>query len=93
MMDPVHFPDPAKFIPDRFIREDGTFFNDPRVCVFSIGLRNCVGKQLAIAEYFHFSAQIIKNFKIEKVSGSLEPEKHATLLVPKKFKVRFLERK
>ena len=47
-MDPVHFPDPERFIPDRFVQPDGSFLNDPRVCVFSIGLRNCIGKQLAI---------------------------------------------
>jgi len=93
MMNPAHFPDPENFIPDRFIQPDGTFFNDPHVCSFSIGLRNCVGKQLAMEEYFHFSAEIIKNFKIEKVYGTFEATRHTTILSPKNFNVRFLPRK
>ena len=93
MMDQAHFPDPESFIPDRFIQPDGSFFNDPKVCSFSIGLRNCVGKQLAQAEYFHFAAEIIKNFKIEKLYGNFEAARHTSILSPKDFKVRFLPRK
>ena len=55
MQNPAIFTDPEKFVPDRFIK-NGEFVNDVRVCVFSLGLRNCVGKQLAISEYFIFAA-------------------------------------
>ena len=72
MHNPEIFPDPQNFIPDRFIK-NGEFVNDVRVCVFSLGLRNCVGKQLAISEYFIFSVDIIKTFWFEKVAGTLEP--------------------
>ena len=69
------------------------FFPGHHICSFSIGLRNCVGKQLAMEEYFYFSAEMIKNFKIEKVYGTFEATRHTTILSPKKFNVRFLPRK
>ena len=46
-----------------------------------------------VTEYFHFSAQIIKHFIIEKVSGNFDPAAKSALLVPKDFKVRFVARK
>ena len=63
MADPASFPEPSKFIPDRFYK-DGEFVNDMRVCSFSIGLRNCIGKQIAIEEYFIFATNIIRELRI-----------------------------
>ena len=63
MADPASFPEPSKFIPDRFYK-DGEFVNDMRVCTFSIGMRNCIGKQLAIEEYFIVATNIIKDFRL-----------------------------
>ena len=92
MHNPNNFRHPECFIPDRFIK-DGQFINDPRVCIFSMGLRNCIGKQLAVTEYFTFAADIINNFKVEKVHGSMEPAKHTALLIPKDdIRIRFSPR-
>jgi len=63
MNDPKNFENPSKFIPDRFIK-DGQFENDPKVCGFSVGLRNCIGKSLAIEEYFAFATTMVENFRL-----------------------------
>ena len=42
MLDPDNFADPLKFLPDRFLK-DGVYHYDPKVCNFSIGLRQCPG--------------------------------------------------
>ena len=63
MHDPKNFPNPDEFIPDRFIK-DGQFVNNPKVCSFSVGLRDCIGKTLAQDEYFAFATTIVENFEI-----------------------------
>ena len=106
MNNPKYFKDPERFIPDRFVK-NGKFEKDIRVCPFSLGLRNCIGKQLARSEYFKFTIEvgfsqyytgqiifvkIIKNFKLVKTSGSLEPARHGALLMPKPMKIKFSPR-
>ena len=44
MLDPANFPNPTKFQPSRFIDENGKYKFDPKVCNFSVGLRQCPGK-------------------------------------------------
>ena len=106
MNNPKYFKDPERFIPDRFVK-NGKFEKDIRVCPFSLGLRNCIGKQLARSEYFKFTIevifshiisvlkcylQIVKNFKLVKTSGSLDPARHGALLMPKPMQIKFLPR-
>lgn len=76
--------------PERFV-ENGNFEGDVRVCVFSIGLRNCVGKQLAQDTYFRFASKILENFKISANEPSFEPEESVSgaILMPKKSKLIF----
>ena len=63
MRDPKIFANPSEFIPDRFMK-DRQFENDPKVCGFSVGRRNCIGKSPAIEEYFTFATTIVENFKL-----------------------------
>ena len=64
-----------------------------KVCPFSLGLRNCVGKRLAQMEYFLFSAQLVHKFKIScKEEIDLEPISHPTLLAPPLTNLIFSER-
>jgi len=71
MHDPKHFNHPEKFNPSRFIK-NGKFSRDPRVCVFSTGLRNCVGKKLAQQEFFSFAAHTLHKFRLEHAQGKLD---------------------
>lgn len=85
------FPEPNRFNPERFINA-GIFVTDVRVCPFSVGLRNCIGKQLALDQYFIFATQIISKFRIIKSCGSLTPEKTTLILTPKPMKLHFIQR-
>lgn len=92
MHNPNIYPEPHLFKPDRFVK-DGQFVNDIRVCSFSLGLRNCIGKQLAILEYFTFAADVINNYKIERVAGTMAPAQHTAILLPKDdIRIRFIAR-
>ena len=57
MRDPKNFANPSKFIPDRFMK-DGQFENDPKVCGFSVGLRNCIGKSDVLSVTWNFSLDV-----------------------------------
>ena len=46
MFDPDNFENPLDFCAERFLK-DGAFRNDPRVCIFSLGLRDCIAKKFA----------------------------------------------
>ena len=64
-----------------------------KVCPFSLGLRNCVGKRLAQMEYFLFSAQLVHKFQIScNEEIDLEPISHPTLLAPPRTNLIFSER-
>ena len=41
-----NFENPLEFCAERFLK-DGAFRNDPRVCIFSLGLRDCIAKKFA----------------------------------------------
>ena len=64
-----------------------------KVCPFSMGLRNCIGKRLAQMEYFLFSAKLIHKFKITSERNiDLEPISHRSLLTPAHTNLIFTER-
>ena len=65
MRDEKNFYEPDKFIPDRFFK-NGEFVNDIKVVSFSIGLRNCIGKQIAVDEYFIFATSIVRDFRLSR---------------------------
>jgi len=60
--DPKLWKDPEKFIPERFIDEQGNFFTSKYVIPFSVGPRHCVGEQLARMEVFMFLVGMLQKF-------------------------------
>jgi len=62
--DPVHFPEPEKFIPERHLDENGKFIKLNRIIPFSLGPRNCLGENLAKSEVFLFIVAIMQKFEI-----------------------------
>ncbi|KAK0375357.1 cytochrome P450 [Colletotrichum limetticola] len=66
---PDHFAMPEEFIPERFLG-DPRFANDAKQALqpFSIGPRNCIGKNLAYAEMRLILARLIWNFDIRSAA-------------------------
>ena len=73
-----------------------------------MGLRNCIGKSLAIEEYFAFATSMVENFEIKRyqkvvfdffltffkrVAGNMDIEAHAFLRIPKDdIRLQFISR-
>uniref|UniRef100_A0A7I4XXC2 Cytochrome n=1 Tax=Haemonchus contortus TaxID=6289 RepID=A0A7I4XXC2_HAECO len=82
------YPAPEKFMPERFLMDDGVTPNKEAIeqfCPFSIGKRMCVGEGMAKMELFIGLITIVQNFKIEPAKGQeidLEPTL-ATVMRPK----------
>ena len=65
--DPVMYPDPDSFKPERFINEDGSLHDDPILTsLFGFGKRICPGRHLADAMIFIVIASLLSVFNIEK---------------------------
>ncbi|KAI0274083.1 cytochrome P450 [Russula aff. rugulosa BPL654] len=65
--DPVMYPDPDSFKPERFINEDGSLRDDPILAsLFGFGKRICPGRHLADAMIFIVIASLLSVFNIEK---------------------------
>jgi cytochrome P450 len=69
---PRNFHDPDAFHPERWLPESTTnhssqFYNDNRAALqpFSIGPRNCIGRNLAYNEMRLILARVLWNFDIE----------------------------
>ena len=66
--DPKLFPEPEKFKPERFLKEEnGTLVYKPHPALvyFGTGKRECLGKSLAKTEIFLFLSALIHTFEFE----------------------------
>lgn len=71
--DPVVFPEPDSFKPERFINPDGSLRDDPVVStIFGFGKRICPGRHLADAMMFIVIASFLSVFNIKKGSDTDE---------------------
>ncbi|KAF7629194.1 hypothetical protein Mgra_00009304 [Meloidogyne graminicola] len=69
------FPEPEKFIPERFLDENGQFKRIEKNIPFSVGKRSCAGEALARMELFLFSANFFYKFHVYP-PNPLNPPKH-----------------
>jgi cytochrome P450 len=69
--DPVMYPEPDAFKPERFINANGTLREDPLLTsVFGFGRRICPGRHLADATFFIVVASLLSVFNIKKGNGT-----------------------
>lgn len=69
--DPVMYPEPDIFKPERFINLDGSLREDPVLAAsFGFGKRICPGRHLADATLFIAIASLLSVFNITKGSGT-----------------------
>lgn len=65
-MNPSKFPEPEKFIPERWLaRRPGGFKLENYLFAFSTGSRDCIGRELAFAEIRAVIACLVSFFEVE----------------------------
>ena len=98
MHDPIHFPNPMEFNPDRYLiqNDDGKlkFTPNPRVVPFGIGKRRCLGETLARTTLYKFFTAIIQRYEI--ITGQDEPILDTSTSTgfiqgPKPYKLKFVK--
>lgn len=88
--DPNLFHRSKEFLPERWLEDsenpESPFFNDRRdvVTPFSLGPRNCMGKNLAWAEMRLVLSKVLWTFDVTATSNSLEWESLRTFLLVEK---------
>ncbi|RMZ71677.1 cytochrome p450 [Pyrenophora seminiperda CCB06] len=80
--DPQYFKKATEFVPERWLG-DPEFENDQRQCVqpFSVGPRDCLGKNMAYHEMRLLMAKVLYNFDIELCPESNNWTEQATYVV------------
>lgn len=72
-MDPDLYPEPEKFIPERFLKK-GNLYIPENFMQFGNGQRMCLGIQLARMELFLFFANMMNSFEFSLPEGHKTPE-------------------
>lgn len=71
--DPKYYPDPDKFIPERFSEQNRNDIHPSAYTPFGIGPRQCPGNRLALMEVKIFYFHILSRFNIEKTNKTEIP--------------------
>ncbi|KAH8344926.1 hypothetical protein KR067_010971, partial [Drosophila pandora] len=90
-MDPVAFPDPEQFRPERFLDESGAYVAPPQFVPFQTGKRMCPGDELARMMLTLFTGRILRRFHLEMAEDctvDMNGESGITL-TPEPYKLRF----
>ncbi|XP_063916276.1 cytochrome P450 306a1-like [Zophobas morio] len=69
-MDPKAWRNPEEFCPERFLNDEGKFYQPESFLPFQSGKRICAGKDVATMMVFMFVATVLQEFKLEGCNGS-----------------------
>ncbi|XP_072035943.1 cytochrome P450 2U1-like [Amphiura filiformis] len=95
MRDPIAFPEPDQFRPERFIDENGEYFEKSRVIPFGLGRRMCPGENIAKMELYVIFTHLLHRFSLVKPDDVARVTFEGTyggVFAPKPFTTIFLPR-
>ncbi|KAJ3645218.1 hypothetical protein Zmor_022896 [Zophobas morio] len=69
-MDPKVWRNPEEFCPERFLNDEGKFYQPESFLPFQAGKRVCVGKDVPSMMIFTFVATVLQKFKLEGCNDS-----------------------
>ncbi|XP_033643980.1 cytochrome P450 2J6-like isoform X1 [Asterias rubens] len=69
-MDPVEWPNPEQFNPERFLDDEGRFHRREKLIPFGIGRRICLGEQLAKMELYIVFTCLLHQFTFKPPEGA-----------------------
>ena len=80
--DPEIYPDPEEFKPERFLNEDGSVRDDPKLSLaFGIGKRICPGRHFVDAIIFIVTSSVLAVFNVTKAKDENGDEIPVTVAV------------
>ncbi|XP_037083183.1 cytochrome P450 2F3-like [Pollicipes pollicipes] len=65
----AYFPEPARFLPERFLDAEGKVKPNKALMPFSVGKRSCMGEAMARAELFLFVTTVVQKFRLRFPDG------------------------
>ena len=81
--DPEAYPEPDKFVPERFLNEDGAVRDDPMLSlVFGVGKRICPGRHLVEATIFIVASSVLSVFNVTKARDENGNEIPVEIVIP-----------
>ncbi|TXS52496.1 cytochrome P450 [Streptomyces sp. uw30] len=81
--DPASFPDPDRFLPDRWRPEQAVTVPPGAMIPFAAGTRNCIGETFAMAEATVAVAFIARHWRLHHLPGHVERLRPAASLGPR----------
>ncbi|KAM8934041.1 sterol 26-hydroxylase, mitochondrial-like [Pelodytes ibericus] len=93
--DESNFPEPDKFIPQRWFRDQRVKNNAFSSIPFGYGVRACVGRRVAELEMYLLVARVIKEFELrpDPTGAEVKPYARVVLTPSKPINIQFLKRK
>lgn len=85
--DPLFYPEPEKFDPERFNDNNKHQIKSSTYLPFGAGPRNCIGSRFGLTECKIFFYHILSNFElvpIKKTQIPLKPAKNSFIMKPEK---------
>ncbi|XP_075037137.1 sterol 26-hydroxylase, mitochondrial-like [Mixophyes fleayi] len=92
--DEVHFPEPDRFVPQRWLRSVGITHHPFGSIPFGYGPRGCLGRRVAELEMHLSLAQIIKTFQVvpDPAMGEVRSKYRLTLVSDRPIDLQFIDR-